>query len=305
MTIFLTILCGVATFFLGAVFWEAALSPSQLRHLLRNPAELERIIRLWGPQDILIQASKIQPHFFNSYSGNVAFLAGTFFSALRTGRNISGCLALGVAVGSYFLGPTAIAVTLGLFAIPIIWTLGPAKRRATKHLGEVALNLVKWQMEDPVACVQFCTMEFPVLSDFHKVLIGVIAGEGIFEHGEEYQQVEPKDHEQDSHKYPESNAPRNLVVCPSCGKQGTARDEYLGRRVKCKACGRPFVLVAASPENLLRVGGNVAIQRPSLPARFNCPSCGGHITPNENSGWSNVRCPTCGATVLVPSSAGS
>src|SRR5262249_52894759 len=34
------------------------------------------------------------------------------------------------------------------------------------------------------------------------------------------------------------------VACPSCGKHGSAPENFAGQRVKCRACGRSFVAQA-------------------------------------------------------------
>jgi hypothetical protein len=116
------------------------------------------------------EANAIQPRF-GSYFGNIAFLAHAHFGSLKLIRNLFGILAFADAIGSYFLGPVVLTITLGLFAIPAFLQSNLAKENAIKHLREVTLNLVRWHMEDAAACTRFCTVECPPFETLHKLLI--------------------------------------------------------------------------------------------------------------------------------------
>jgi len=68
---------------------------------MSDPEELSRILNFWGPENLLKQAAGIQPRYFGSYAGNIAFLAQAHFTSLRWVRNLCGLIGLANAIGSF------------------------------------------------------------------------------------------------------------------------------------------------------------------------------------------------------------
>jgi hypothetical protein len=143
---------------------------------MSNPQELHRILEFWGPQTLRNEAAIIEPRFFNSYSGNIAFLAKVHFTHLKWIRNAALLVALADVIASYLLGPIFLAITLSLFALPgLLGTSSWTKNNNVTHLHSVAVNLLKWHTEDAAGCSRFCTEEFPVLAPLYKELITVVS----------------------------------------------------------------------------------------------------------------------------------
>lgn len=81
------------------------------------------------------------------------------------------------------------------------------------------------------------------------------------------------------------------VKC-SCGKQLRVPDDYLGKRVKCPACGSTQTVQATT-------GGEVTAAQPSGMVRFSC-GCGKQMQTRAEHAGSIVQCPSCGGEVTVP-----
>ena len=78
------------------------------------------------------------------------------------------------------------------------------------------------------------------------------------------------------------------VRCPGCGKVYRWREEFAGRKVRCKQCGGVLVMPAEPPG----AAGAEATQQPVAAALASpsdrCPSCGSPINPGA------VICVACG-----------
>ena len=63
---------------------------------------------------------------------------------------------LALLVGSYFLGPIFLIVSIVLFLVSSIDSIGGAARNnALTHILEVSFLLHRWHLEDPVGCEQW------------------------------------------------------------------------------------------------------------------------------------------------------
>ena len=85
------------------------------------------------------------------------------------------------------------------------------------------------------------------------------------------------------------------VSCPKCGKTYRWREQYAGKKVRCKACGGVIAMPVEPPQTVPRIelmqpgesaaadGGDALIDR--------CPSCGNHVKPGA------VICINCGYNI--------
>ena len=105
------------------------------------------------------------------------------------------------------------------------------------------------------------------------------------------------------------------VQCPSCQGPCRVSESSLGQRVRCPACGRPFLCGTVSPPSLEThplPDEQPAPVRASVPTRaaqpqaagpsvhFRCPRCSRPLeTPAQNAGQ-KVNCPDCNQRLQIP-----
>lgn len=99
-----------------------------------------------------------------------------------------------------------------------------------------------------------------------------------------------------------------LVSC-HCGKQLRVPDEYVGKRVKCTACGEVQTVKAAENGNNSRVPKQPLPKTtayspppPSKPGvlRFECSECGKQMQARAEHAGRTAKCPACGVAVAIP-----
>jgi hypothetical protein len=101
-----------------------------------------------------------------------------------------------------------------------------------------------------------------------------------------------------------------VVVSCQCGKQLRVPDEYVGRRVKCPACGQPQAVTAqpaaAAPAPAIpRRATPPPPPAPRLPAapagmiRFACGACGKQMQAKAEYAGQTTRCPACQNAVVI------
>jgi len=79
------------------------------------------------------------------------------------------------------------------------------------------------------------------------------------------------------------------VTCPSCGKQGSVREDILGRSIKCKACGKAFFAQALGTTIPRQVAGNQVLlpeqqKKPAKPEMKSGTGANSTIKTNPNTG---------------------
>jgi hypothetical protein len=67
-----------------------------------------------------------------------------------------GAIVVALLVGSYFLGPVYLAVSIVAFFVSGVGSIGSAARKnALDHILAIAYLLHRWHVEDPTACEQW------------------------------------------------------------------------------------------------------------------------------------------------------
>jgi DNA-directed RNA polymerase subunit RPC12/RpoP len=81
-----------------------------------------------------------------------------------------------------------------------------------------------------------------------------------------------------------------IVPCPSCGHEANVREDQIGRRLRCPACQKRFVVERDDEPPLAR----------PVWVEFDCPHCGAGLEVGSASAGKRLPCPGCGRRVQVP-----
>lgn len=164
------ILHGAGAFALGANFAAIVKSPSHLRALLSDRAQLTDIVKLWGP-DLGKDAASMTP-LIGSYPQTLAIWEKAQNLSLCRPRTAIVVVTIVLLVGAAFFGVTLFVVAVCLFVLPLLFQVPEsAKNNNVRHLRFVSLNLTKWNQEDAAGCLRYCTNDAPNLALLHEVLV--------------------------------------------------------------------------------------------------------------------------------------
>jgi DNA-directed RNA polymerase subunit RPC12/RpoP len=84
-----------------------------------------------------------------------------------------------------------------------------------------------------------------------------------------------------------------VISCPGCGARFAVTSSMVGRRARCAACDKPFIVPAAKPPRE---------PKPELPPHigFECRVCGTRMYGHSKDVGKKLKCDDCGALNVVP-----
>ncbi len=167
---FLEVMIGFAVLVVSNIFWSTLRADSFRQKLIRNAAEIKRMVELIGRDHLTSEGDAVQPAF-GSYSNNIALFLHAGIKGLDRTRNIVGFITIGLLTLSFFVNPLFAAINLGLFFIVSFMDIHSyVKNSVATDLHSVMLNIYKWDKEDHASCKLFCTVEKPYLAVLHEVV---------------------------------------------------------------------------------------------------------------------------------------
>lgn len=148
---------------LASSFWSIIKSRSYVRSILGNQAELEKFIKVVGPDRLQRDATELKP-VCGSWLQNIDVNARAHFKALATTRTMLLLTTAAIVVVSfYFLGATYGVANLVLFVLMAIPQVsGPAKGYNLGLIRCILLNLYRWSKDDPDEALRYCPESFAV-----------------------------------------------------------------------------------------------------------------------------------------------
>lgn len=160
----------LATMSFGYGFWSVLKSPTHLTRVLQDSTELKRFIDFIGPDKLVSKTQSLEP-ILDSFAKNIETWEKAHIISLRSGRNLSLLLSIGIFIGSYFMGWSYLTINFILFlSLSVVPIATSAKNNNMSHIHTIMLNLYKWHKENPENCLEYCTKQRPEFEQLYKIV---------------------------------------------------------------------------------------------------------------------------------------
>jgi len=147
---------AIITLIVGSTFWEF---PKRARFLKAVISNEQFLLQFITPTTFDSVSPMIRRYAEKSEGGYVVNMGAVTHADRVSQRRLqllNGAVVLAALVGSYFLGPIYLAVSVAIFLISGIGSISAAARNnALEHVLVLAFILHKWHSEDPSGCEQW------------------------------------------------------------------------------------------------------------------------------------------------------
>lgn len=170
MRLALEILLGIASLFLGSMWWGLLKRDAYLKRAVQDETVLNGLTRELleaPPARIAIWGEKCK----FGYARNLQVLVEADKQALRIPKLLHGVPLVLLLVGSYFLGWTVFAANLGLVCLAALPRVpDSAKANTLEQVASIAVILYRWNAENPAECDAFIQKAYSLSKLYSAVL---------------------------------------------------------------------------------------------------------------------------------------
>lgn len=156
MTIVIGVVLALVAYVAGLTFWQVIKRAQYVRKTLAN----DYFLNQWITRKLLDSAAPELEFYLQKMPGGRALNIGVEVrsdqSSLQWMKVFSGVAAAAALIGSYFVGPIYLAVSVGVFCLAALGRVSDhAKTNALKHIVTMAVILDRWRTEDAAECEQW------------------------------------------------------------------------------------------------------------------------------------------------------